>query len=66
MTTLNNNYWKLCTLEEPSENGYYNVRVIAKHDILDCPIECNVEYLDGKWLLADEDLYKVIAWRLAE
>lgn len=61
------NYWILCSLEEPDEDGIYEVQVAKKGDSLSCPSETIMEYYQGEWILRlatliNED-YRVIAWR---
>mgnify|MGYP003530267576 CR=1 FL=1 len=61
-----NNRWRLYSVEQPDEDGIYDVRLSKKYDPLSSPVETLMEYKDGEWLLrvpAFTNEYEVTAWR---
>ena len=60
------NVWKLCTLEQPPEDGIYEVRIQKKDSLISGYETTIMEYSTGKWLLRLPSLineYKVVSWR---
>lgn len=63
MTT---NVWRLNSIEMPSEDGIYEVRLNKKWDHLSSTVETIMEFENGEWLLrvpAFINEYVVTAWR---
>ncbi len=60
------NRWRLYALEQPSEDGIYDVRLEKRFDSLAAPVETLMEYKNGEWLMrvpAFINEYVVKAWR---
>lgn len=60
------NRWILCAIENPTEDGIYDVRLNKRTTYLDGSIETIMEFKNGEWLLKVPmfiNEYYVNSWR---
>lgn len=60
------NLWKLYSLEHPSNDGTYEVRIDTIGDLLEPSMDVVMDYRGGKWVYKPpftSDEFRVIAWR---
>lgn len=63
---MTNHKWHLYCLEEPEEDGVYEVRLKNKYSYLDAYVEALMEFKDGEWItkvVRFINEYEVYAWR---
>ena len=62
---MNDSLWHLNLVEQPSEDGIYNVRLRKKDELLSNIIETIMEYENGEWIFTIPSFkhdYIVYAW----